>query len=335
MSRPLLSRTLLGAPGLMALGLGLLTLASATSAPTLTLAQQAVKAQVIVRATLGTPASVQENGQNWTVYPITVAETVVGDAQGLPKYKNQPSVWVLSGIQDGPQLPSGEAMLLLYTSRFDSPLVGFTQGVYGVSAGAGGKVVNGLPEGTPGVIKAPPPAPPAPTPAPAAPAAPAGTDAPPAPPADATPGTDPAAPAPTVPDPQTDSPATPDSAAPITSDSATADAAAPATDAPALPTDTAALPAETPPAETPPAADAAPAPPLPADTAVPPAPDAPATPDAAPPAPDAPPATDAPATPTPAPAAPAAPASNALQPGQLTLDAFRKAVLDARAQGGK
>ena len=332
MSRPSLSRTLLGAPGLMALGLGLLTLASATSAPTLTLAQQAVKAQVVVRATLGTPASVQENGQNWTVYPITVAETVVGDAQGLPKYKNQPSVWVLSGIQDGPQLPSGEAMLLLYTSRFDSPLVGFTQGVYSVSAGAGGKVVNGLPEGTPGVIKAPPPAPPAPTPAPAAPT---GTDAPPAPPADATPGTDPAAPAPTVPDPQTDSPATPDSAAPITSDSATADAAAPATDAPALPTDTAALPAETPPAETPPAADAAPAPPLPADTAVPPAPDAPATPDAAPPAPDAPPATDAPATPTPAPAAPAAPASNALQPGQLTLDAFRKAVLDARARGGK
>ena len=131
--------------------LGLLTLAGATSAPRLTLAQQAVKADVIVRATVQAPTSVQENGQTWTVYPLTVLETLAGDAQSLPKSQDSPSVWVLGGLQDGPLLTGGETMLLLYKSRYDSPLVGFNQGFYPVQGTGSSKVVLNLPDGTPGV----------------------------------------------------------------------------------------------------------------------------------------------------------------------------------------
>ncbi len=138
--------------------LGLLSLAGATSAPKLTLDQQAVRAEVIVRATVEAPASVQESGQTWNVYPLTILETLVGDAQSLPKYQNKPSVWILSGVQDGPFLPNGEAVLLLYKARYDSPLVGFNQGMYSVQGGAAGsKVVLNLPIGTPGVAQAPAP----------------------------------------------------------------------------------------------------------------------------------------------------------------------------------
>ncbi|AWN23428.1 hypothetical protein DKM44_09465 [Deinococcus irradiatisoli] len=242
--------------------LGLLPLASATSAPRLTLDQQAVRAQVIVRATVEAPASVQESGQTWNVYPLTVLETLAGDAQALPKYQNKPSVWILSGMQDGPLLPGGEAMLLLYTARYDSPLVGFNQGAYNVQGGAGGsKVVLGLPAGTPGVAVA------APTPS-------AGnTGTPSSPPTGASSTGTPrnpsgAAPAPTAPNPTTPSAAAPQQPSP----------AAPATPA----------------SSTPPAS----------------------------------PTTDA--SPTPAASAPAT-----LPPGQMTLEAFRQAVLSARSKAGK
>ncbi|MFC4455758.1 hypothetical protein [Deinococcus sonorensis] len=104
---------------------------SATTAPTLTLAQQAQRAQVIVRATLGTPLQVTEEGVGYTVVPLKVTETLAGDAAQLPQNQGGPALYFLSGAEGLPTFQAGQdAMLLLYTGRLDSPLVGYNQGVY-------------------------------------------------------------------------------------------------------------------------------------------------------------------------------------------------------------
>ncbi len=290
--------------------LGPLSLAGATYAPPLTLDQQAVKAEVIVRATLNAPSSVQDSGQTWTVYPLEIQETLAGDAQSLPKYQNKPSVWLLGSIDAGPSLPpSGEVMLLLYKSRFDSPLVGFTQGLYSVQAGsaAGSKVVVGLPAGTPGVAAVPAAPAPASNPAPAKPAGPGSTPTSPAParPTPTAPATAPTTPpVATTAAPETPPAASPPPApiAPVTSDSATIPSAAPGVPAPTLPT-----------------------PPVAATTSAP-----------AVPAQPTPPTAPAPTVPkTPAASTVSASTAAPLPPGQMMLDAFRKAVLAARAKAGK
>lgn len=117
------------------LGAGLLS-ARATTAPTLTLTQQAKKADVIVRATVGTPKSVKEGEVTWMVYPLTVTETIAGDTASLPQSEGKPALYVLAGLEDGPTLRTGqEAFFLLYARRLDSPLVGFTQGLYPIENG--------------------------------------------------------------------------------------------------------------------------------------------------------------------------------------------------------
>jgi hypothetical protein len=111
--------------------------AGATAVTPLTLAQQAQKAEVIVRATLGTPTTAKEGDVTYTVYPLTVTETVAGDAASLPQHLGQPALFFLQGVQDLPALGGGqEVFALLYSRRADSPLVGFNQGLYPVTNGA-------------------------------------------------------------------------------------------------------------------------------------------------------------------------------------------------------
>nr|WP_246580476.1 hypothetical protein [Deinococcus aestuarii] len=110
--------------------------AHATTAPTLTLTQQARKADVIVRATLGTPTNVTEGEATWVTYPLTVTETVAGDPATLPQREGRPVLYVLSGLEDVPELRAGqEAFLLLYSRWMDNPIVGFAQGVYPIVNG--------------------------------------------------------------------------------------------------------------------------------------------------------------------------------------------------------
>ena len=75
----------------LALGTAPLT-AQATTAPPLTLTQQARKAAIIVRATLGTSTRVTEGDVTWVVYPLTVGEAVVGD-KGVTRWtrSNRPA----------------------------------------------------------------------------------------------------------------------------------------------------------------------------------------------------------------------------------------------------
>lgn len=116
--------------------LALLPVTGATTAPPLTLAQQAKKADVVVRATLGTAVNVTEGSVAYQVYPLTVAETLAGDAGRLPQYQGKPALYVMQGVADLPTLTaSQEVIALLYDRRLDSPIVGFNQGLYPVSAG--------------------------------------------------------------------------------------------------------------------------------------------------------------------------------------------------------
>ncbi|ABF45940.1 hypothetical protein Dgeo_1645 [Deinococcus geothermalis DSM 11300] len=110
--------------------------AQATTAPPLTLTQQAKKADVIIRATLGTPSTVKDGEVTWLVYPLTVTETVAGDPASLPQLDGKPALYLLSGVEGLPDLRAGQdAFLLLYSKRLDSPIVGFAQGLYPVENG--------------------------------------------------------------------------------------------------------------------------------------------------------------------------------------------------------
>ncbi len=123
---------------ILGLTAALLTLnpVQATTFTTLTLTQQAKKAQVIVRATVGAPTTTQSAGVSWINYPLTVTETIAGDVASLPVREGKPTLMFLAGLQDVPALNSGQdVFLLLYTGTQDSPLVGFNQGAYPVVNG--------------------------------------------------------------------------------------------------------------------------------------------------------------------------------------------------------
>lgn len=118
--------------------------ATATTVPALTLEQQAKKAEVIVRATLGAAQTAKEGDVSYLVYPLEVAEVLAGDVATLPQWEGKPALYVLQGLQDFPKLAAKqEGIALLYTKRFDSPLVGFNQGWYPIE---GGKVSAGDPQ---------------------------------------------------------------------------------------------------------------------------------------------------------------------------------------------
>lgn len=128
----------------LALGLtaALLTLnpVQASTFTPLTLTQQAKKAQVIVRATVGAPTTTQTGSGptavSWINYPLTITETIAGDVASLPVREGKPTLMFLAGLQDVPALNAGQdVFLLLYTGTQDSPLVGFNQGAYPVVSG--------------------------------------------------------------------------------------------------------------------------------------------------------------------------------------------------------
>ncbi|GAA5438687.1 hypothetical protein Dcae01_00176 [Deinococcus caeni] len=123
--------------GVLLVGLLGLGAAQATAAPTLSLEQQARKAEVIVRATLGPPAEVRDGDVTYVAYPLTVTETIAGDPASLPRQGGAPALLFLKGLADLPDLRAGQDVIaLLYSARLDSPLVGFNQGLYPVVNGS-------------------------------------------------------------------------------------------------------------------------------------------------------------------------------------------------------
>lgn len=113
---------------------------AAATGPQFSLAQQAKKAQVIVRAVVGTGQTVTEGEVNYTVYPLDIKETVAGDPASLPTREGKPALYLLQGLQNPTTLSNGlgsnqEAFLLLYTGKMDNPIVGAGQGFYPLSSG--------------------------------------------------------------------------------------------------------------------------------------------------------------------------------------------------------
>lgn len=116
------------------LGLGA---AQGTVAPTLSLEQQARRAEVIVRATIGSPVDVRDGNVTYVAYPLTVTETIAGDPATLPRQEGAPALLFLKGVADLPEVRAGQDVIaLLYSARMDSPLVGFNQGWYPVVNGS-------------------------------------------------------------------------------------------------------------------------------------------------------------------------------------------------------
>ncbi len=111
--------------------IALLPFASAVIAPPLTFTQQAKKASVIVRIKLGLPINTKDSEVNYQAYPITVKETLAGDANTLPKYEGKPALFILAGLADMPQFNTEQELIaMLYSSKMDNPIVGFDQGLY-------------------------------------------------------------------------------------------------------------------------------------------------------------------------------------------------------------
>ena len=109
--------------------------AGASVAPTMTLPQQAQKAEVIVRGELGAPQTVTNGGVTWRAYPLTVTEVVSGDVNRLPQLEGQPTLYIWANAEGLPEWRTRQdAFFLLYTARLDSPLVGFNQGYYAINA---------------------------------------------------------------------------------------------------------------------------------------------------------------------------------------------------------
>ncbi|GGM20513.1 hypothetical protein [Deinococcus aerophilus] len=132
--RAALSHAVLGS----ALWLGLLGTApaGATTAPPLTLAQQVGKAEVIVRARVGAAVNVKDGEITYLAYPLTLLETIAGDAASLPQNEGQPALFFLQGVNDLPEVRAGqEVIALLYARKLDSPVVGFNQGWYVITNG--------------------------------------------------------------------------------------------------------------------------------------------------------------------------------------------------------
>lgn len=109
------------------------TNASASVAPTLTLGEQAQKADVVLRGSLGAPQSVTKGSVTWRAYPLTVTEVVSGSTNGMPQLDGGAALYIWPDADDLPNWRTGQdAFFLLYKKRLDSPLVGFNQGYYAV-----------------------------------------------------------------------------------------------------------------------------------------------------------------------------------------------------------
>lgn len=124
-----------------ALVLAALGTAGATVVKPLSLPEQAKKAEVIIQAKVGAVYTQQLGGVLWNVYTLDVRRTLVGNVRELSQQDGQPALWVLYGVDDAPVFRTGEeAVLLLYRTQaergpFDSPVVGFNQGVYRIRNG--------------------------------------------------------------------------------------------------------------------------------------------------------------------------------------------------------
>lgn len=118
--------------------------AQALSVP-LTLNEQAKRAEIIIRAVVGAAKPLKEGDVTYLAYPLEIKETVAGSVESLPTQDGKPALLVLQGLEDAPKFTAGqETVLLLYSGRMDSPVVGVNQGAYPLDNGkvAAGEITD-------------------------------------------------------------------------------------------------------------------------------------------------------------------------------------------------
>lgn len=142
----------------------LLGMAGATTLAPLDLADQVKKADLILHIKVKGIQVQNDNASDlpWRIYAFDVLETLLGDPKTLPasdddKTNGLPTLAVLGGgdltLEFAPELKpvneekgkewSGEYIVMLYKplskelgKNYDSPIVGFNQGIYSVQNGA-------------------------------------------------------------------------------------------------------------------------------------------------------------------------------------------------------
>lgn len=121
----------------------------ATTIRVLSLSDQARRADVIVHAAVADIQSETRNNLPWKVYTLKVLETLGGNSKDLPTSASLPSFAILGSdtllLEQAPTPIKGqEYIFFLYKTPYDSPIVGFNQGIYNVQDGRVSQTVTGL-----------------------------------------------------------------------------------------------------------------------------------------------------------------------------------------------
>ncbi|GEM47939.1 hypothetical protein DC3_35740 [Deinococcus cellulosilyticus NBRC 106333 = KACC 11606] len=122
---------------LIALTLGM---AHATTVSALTFEEQVKKADVILHVRIVDVKTIQSKNYPWQQYTLSVKETLKGNANVLPQVQDVPSFNVLGGdtwtLEGAPTFRKDEEwVVFLYKTPYDSPVVGFNQGMYRIQDG--------------------------------------------------------------------------------------------------------------------------------------------------------------------------------------------------------
>lgn len=111
--------------------------AQATTVSVVSFEDQIKKADVIVHVRIVDVKTIQNKNFPWQQYTLSVRDTLKGEASLLPQVGSAPSFIVLGGdtwtMEGAPMFKKDEEwVLFLYKTQYDSPIVGFNQGMYRV-----------------------------------------------------------------------------------------------------------------------------------------------------------------------------------------------------------
>lgn len=119
----------------LVLGALLWNTAQATTVNPLAFQDQIKKADVIVHVRILDVKTIQSKNYPWQQYTLNVREVLKGDPKTLTQVGDVPAFNVLGGgdwqMEGAPSFKKDEEwVLFLYKNPYDSPIVGFNQGMY-------------------------------------------------------------------------------------------------------------------------------------------------------------------------------------------------------------
>ncbi|GGJ30362.1 hypothetical protein [Deinococcus roseus] len=109
--------------------------AQATTVSVLGFEDQIKKADVVVHVRIVDVKTIQNKNYPWKQYTLSIKDTLKGNASMLSQLPEGPAINVLGGdtwqMEGAPAFKKDEEwVLMLYKTPYDSPVVGFNQGMY-------------------------------------------------------------------------------------------------------------------------------------------------------------------------------------------------------------